>query len=226
MNTPFGLADQLIEAVADIFDGGGGTGSFDVGGSGASGGGGSGGGGTTGGLGNYYPLVLDLSGGGIKITPLSSSNMFFDMSNDGFAQRTAWANGWRGRAGLRSIRRAHHPGEPIRVHAVGPLRDQRPAGARGRVRHQSRRRAQCERRLVERFPHSRHQRQRHDHARDPGAGGRHLDQSGRQYGQPDAAGRQRDRTPRRHSRAAMGPPGRRRPSPSPPTAETMSSSRA
>ncbi len=38
-----------------------------------------------------YPVVLDLNGNGIKITPLSSSNMFFDMANDGYAQKTAWA---------------------------------------------------------------------------------------------------------------------------------------
>ena len=35
--------------------------------------------------------MLDLSGKGIEITPLSQSNMFFDMANDGYEQHTAWA---------------------------------------------------------------------------------------------------------------------------------------
>jgi hypothetical protein len=41
--------------------------------------------------GSYGPVVLDLTGKGIKITPLSSSNMFFDLANDGYEQHTAWA---------------------------------------------------------------------------------------------------------------------------------------
>ncbi len=52
--------------------------------------GGSGGGGT------YGPVVLDLTGKGIKITPLSSSNMFFDLANDGHEQHTAWAGAGNG----------------------------------------------------------------------------------------------------------------------------------
>ena len=43
-----------------------------------------------------YPVVLDLTGNGIKITPLSSSNMFFDMANDGSQQQTAWAGAGNG----------------------------------------------------------------------------------------------------------------------------------
>src|SRR5215831_4177602 len=46
-------------------------------------------GGSFGGTG--YPLVLDLAGKGIKITPLSSSNQFFNMTDDGYQHRTAWA---------------------------------------------------------------------------------------------------------------------------------------
>jgi uncharacterized protein YcsI (UPF0317 family) len=38
-----------------------------------------------------YPVVLDLSGKGIKITPRGSSNHFFDMTGDGYQNRTAWA---------------------------------------------------------------------------------------------------------------------------------------
>jgi hypothetical protein len=41
-------------------------------------------------------VVLDLAGNGIKITPLSSSNMFFDMAGDGYQHRTAWAGAGNG----------------------------------------------------------------------------------------------------------------------------------
>src|SRR5215510_12832821 len=44
-----------------------------------------------GGYGGFYPVILDLDGDGIKITPLASSNMFFDMAGDGRQHRTAWA---------------------------------------------------------------------------------------------------------------------------------------
>jgi hypothetical protein len=37
------------------------------------------------------PIVLDLSGKGINITPLTSSNMFVDLAGNGFENRTAWA---------------------------------------------------------------------------------------------------------------------------------------
>lgn len=57
------------------------------GGGGSWGGGGWGGGG----WGYYGPVVLDMTGGGIKITPLSQSNTFFDMTGDGYKNRSAWA---------------------------------------------------------------------------------------------------------------------------------------
>ena len=43
--------------------------------------------------GGYFsaPVVLDLNGDGLNITPLSSSNMFYDMAGDGYQHRTAWA---------------------------------------------------------------------------------------------------------------------------------------
>jgi hypothetical protein len=41
--------------------------------------------------GSVGPIVLDLAGKGIKITPLSSSNQFFNMTDDGYQHRTAWA---------------------------------------------------------------------------------------------------------------------------------------
>lgn len=41
--------------------------------------------------GGVFPVVLDLDGDGIEITPLGSSNMFFDMGGDGRQHRTAWA---------------------------------------------------------------------------------------------------------------------------------------
>jgi LysM repeat protein len=37
------------------------------------------------------PILLDLDGDGVEITPLHSSNMYFDMSGDGLENRTAWA---------------------------------------------------------------------------------------------------------------------------------------
>jgi hypothetical protein len=36
------------------------------------------------------PLVLDLTGGGINLTALSSASPYFDFANDGFATETAW----------------------------------------------------------------------------------------------------------------------------------------
>jgi hypothetical protein len=39
----------------------------------------------------FAPVVLDLSGKGINITPLTSSNMFVDLAGNGFENRTAWA---------------------------------------------------------------------------------------------------------------------------------------
>jgi hypothetical protein len=38
-----------------------------------------------------FPVVLDLSGHGINITPLGSSNHFHDMAGGGLKHRTAWA---------------------------------------------------------------------------------------------------------------------------------------
>ncbi|PWB79309.1 MAG: hypothetical protein C3F11_21210, partial [Methylocystaceae bacterium] len=35
--------------------------------------------------------MLDLSGRGIDVTQLSSSNTFFDLAGDGYQYRTAWA---------------------------------------------------------------------------------------------------------------------------------------
>jgi hypothetical protein len=37
------------------------------------------------------PVVLDLDGNGINITPLNASNTYFDMAGDGWQHRTAWA---------------------------------------------------------------------------------------------------------------------------------------
>ncbi|WP_125900888.1 beta strand repeat-containing protein [Methylobacterium indicum] len=65
------------------FDGYGGYGGYD-------GYGGFDGGGFDGGS-DYGPIVLDLNGDGISITPKSSSNIFFDMAGDGRQHHTAWA---------------------------------------------------------------------------------------------------------------------------------------
>jgi hypothetical protein len=42
------------------------------------------------------PIVLDLTGNGINITKLSSSNTFFDMTGDGMQNLTAWAGAGNG----------------------------------------------------------------------------------------------------------------------------------
>ncbi|WP_025090736.1 hypothetical protein, partial [Brucella intermedia] len=36
------------------------------------------------------PLVLDLNGDGVNIIPLSASNAYFDLTENGFAEKTAW----------------------------------------------------------------------------------------------------------------------------------------
>jgi hypothetical protein len=41
-------------------------------------------------------VVLDLTGNGVKLTPLSSSNFFYDMAGDGKQHRTAWAGAGNG----------------------------------------------------------------------------------------------------------------------------------
>ena len=38
------------------------------------------------------PLILDLNGDGVQTTALSASSTFFDVDNDGFAERTEWAS--------------------------------------------------------------------------------------------------------------------------------------
>jgi Ca2+-binding RTX toxin-like protein len=50
--------------------------------------------GTTGGNageGDGEPILLDLDGDSVRVTPLSSSDMYFDMVGDGLKRRTAWA---------------------------------------------------------------------------------------------------------------------------------------
>ena len=115
LNGVEGIFGEIASAVGGILDsifgnGGGSTYAGGGGGGGSTYAGGAGGGGGTygGGGGNYgsgggsygggsgYPVVLDLSGKGIKITPLSSSNMFFDMANDGYQHHTAWAGAGNG----------------------------------------------------------------------------------------------------------------------------------
>ena len=43
-----------------------------------------------------FPVVLDLDGTGLNITPQSSSNFFYDMAGDGYKHRTAWAGAGNG----------------------------------------------------------------------------------------------------------------------------------
>ncbi|TIP29034.1 MAG: hypothetical protein E5X67_08675 [Mesorhizobium sp.] len=40
---------------------------------------------------NGHPVLLDLSGNGLSINPLSSSSQFLDLDGDGYQHRTAWA---------------------------------------------------------------------------------------------------------------------------------------
>ena len=42
------------------------------------------------------PIILDLTGNGIKITQKSQSGMFFDMAGDGYQHHTAWAGAGNG----------------------------------------------------------------------------------------------------------------------------------
>lgn len=49
-------------------------------------------GGSLGGRGSFVkPIILDLDGNGVKVTPLSSSTTTFDMAGDGLQHLTAWA---------------------------------------------------------------------------------------------------------------------------------------
>jgi hypothetical protein len=42
------------------------------------------------------PLVLDLTGNGINLTPLSSTSPYFDLTDDGFARKTGWVGSGTG----------------------------------------------------------------------------------------------------------------------------------
>ncbi|AZG75281.1 DUF4214 domain-containing protein [Methylocystis rosea] len=48
-----------------------------------------------GGIGDFFssifPVALDLNGDGVQLTPVTSSNTFFDMAGDGYQHLTAWA---------------------------------------------------------------------------------------------------------------------------------------
>jgi hypothetical protein len=41
-------------------------------------------------------LVLDLTGNGINLTPLSSTSPYFDLTDDGFARKTGWVGSGTG----------------------------------------------------------------------------------------------------------------------------------
>ncbi len=47
-------------------------------------------------FGSYFfprdPLILDLDGGGVSLTALATSNVFFDLNNDGFREHTGWVS--------------------------------------------------------------------------------------------------------------------------------------
>ncbi|CCJ07947.1 EF-hand domain-containing protein [Methylocystis sp. SC2] len=48
-----------------------------------------------GGIGDFFssifPVALDLNGDGVQLTPVTSSNTYFDMAGDGYQHLTAWA---------------------------------------------------------------------------------------------------------------------------------------
>ena len=89
--------NTIYNVLNNIFgDGGSGDGGSGDGGDGGTGDGGTGDGGDGGTPSGDGPVVLDLSGKGVKITPMSQSNMFFDMANDGYQQHTAWAGAGNG----------------------------------------------------------------------------------------------------------------------------------
>jgi hypothetical protein len=70
-------------------------------------------------------IVLDLSGKGINITPLSSSNNFFDMVGDGYQHRTARAGSFHRRdrsARTAKRRRVRRRGTGSRSCAIMTLR--------------------------------------------------------------------------------------------------------
>lgn len=45
---------------------------------------------------NGHPVLLDLSGNGLSVNPLSSSSQFLDLEGDGYQHRTAWADAGTG----------------------------------------------------------------------------------------------------------------------------------
>ncbi|MEY9427047.1 hypothetical protein ABH975_002362 [Bradyrhizobium ottawaense] len=77
-------------------DDGGLSGGFSGGWSGGSSGWSGGWTGVTGGTSGGSPVVLDLTGQGIHVTPRTSSNQYFDMAGDGYQHATAWAGAGNG----------------------------------------------------------------------------------------------------------------------------------
>ena len=116
-----GIIDGIGGLISGIFGGGGSYGGGSYGG-GSYGGGSYGSGSYGGGSGGGSPVVLDLSGKGINITPLSSSNMFFGMANDGYAQHTAWAGAGNGVLVYDPSGGAGHAGQPGRISRSGTRR--------------------------------------------------------------------------------------------------------
>lgn len=94
-----GLLGAIGQALGSVFGGGGGSGSKG-GGSSHSSSGGSKGSSSMGGYGDGSgsragwagkPILLDISGKGLSIDTLGSSQQFIDLSGDGYQHRTAWA---------------------------------------------------------------------------------------------------------------------------------------
>ncbi|MER9133236.1 hypothetical protein [Mesorhizobium sp. M0768] len=97
-----GIVGGIAHAIGNVFGGGGsgGSGSGSTSGSGgaptSSGGGSTAVGDHAGHYNGGYPVLLDLSGNGLSIDPLSSSSQFLDLDGDGYQHRTAWADSGTG----------------------------------------------------------------------------------------------------------------------------------
>jgi hypothetical protein len=54
------------------------------------------------------PLIIDLNGDGVKTIPLETSQTYFDLDGDGFAQRAGWASVQDGLLALDRNGNGHH----------------------------------------------------------------------------------------------------------------------
>ena len=123
------------------------------------------------------PIILDLSGQGIALTQLTSSNQF-EVGEDNDQHRTAWAGAGAGSAVLfvdPNGDNCHPQRRPIRVQRLGPLGLLRHGSPARRLRYQPRRQARRRRRRFRPVQAHGHQPRRHHQRRDAGSSRHHLD---------------------------------------------------